>query len=103
MESLIKMFEICKIDSCTWQDKLSKDIKILASKYHNLYETLCFDPYENMDTHSKKILINYLQKDNNARILLSNQIIELYPNSTLNFVDIDSIMDYYIDSLELAC
>jgi hypothetical protein len=48
-------------------------------------------------------MINYLQKDNNARTLLSNQIIELYPNSTLNFVDIDSIMDYYIDSLELTC
>jgi hypothetical protein len=103
MESLIQMFETCKIDSCIWQDILSKDIKILASKYHNLYDMLCFVPYENMDNHSKKIMINYLQKDNNARTLLSNQIIELYPNSTLNFVDIDSIMDYYIDSLELTC
>jgi hypothetical protein len=86
-----------------WLSKFNADLNILASQYaHEFYENICFVPYEAFDKTAKTNLINYLCRNNNARALLSEKICELYPNETINMSDLDSIMDYYIFSLEIT-
>ena len=101
MEDLIKSLDCLSINK-SWLSKFNNDLNILAMHYANeFYESICFVPYETFDTTAKNNLINYLSTNNNARTLLAEKIIELYPNETINIHDLDSIMDYYISSLEL--
>ena len=101
MEVLIKSLESLSLNK-TWLSKFNNDLHILANHYANeFYENICFVPYETFDSTARNNLINYLSTNNNARTLLAEKIKELYPNETINIHDLDSIMDYYISSLEL--
>lgn len=86
-----------------WKSKINEDIKLLASYYANeLYENICFIPFETFDNESKLLLIDFLVHNNHARTLLSEQIKTIYPNLQINTSDVDSIMDYYLNSLLLV-
>ena len=101
MDDLVKSLESLSLKK-SWLSKFNTDLNILAQNYANeFYESICFVPYETFDATAKNNLINYLSTNNNARILLGEKIKELYPNETINVHDVDSIMDYYISSLEL--
>ena len=102
MDNLINHMNVLKIDSQDWKSKLDHDLKQLAVHYaQDFYESICFVPFENIDSITVNKLVDYLESNNNARHLLVERIKQLYPDEKLIYNDIDSVMDYYINSLKL--
>lgn len=101
MEQLSSHMENLCINSL-WKSKLDDDLHKLSKYYaQELYENVCFVPYESFDQNIIKHIVKYLETDNHARTLLSEKIKELYPDIFINNYDVDSIMDYYINALQL--
>lgn len=99
MEELSALFENLTVDK-TWLMNLDQDIETLARVYAN--EAYEFIHYKSLKGSSKQILIDYLLCDNHARNLLIDKIRQLFPSLPINIVDIDSIMDTYINCIELC-
>ena len=98
MDILIQSMQNFCVDD-QWKLKFDCDLVILAKHYaESSFENIYFVPDNNINSS----LINFLTTDNNARTLLINKIKELYPNQSINISDVDSIIDYYIFSLEMA-
>ena len=96
MDELINKFSKMRVEN--WKEKFEYDLHMLAYKYIN-YETDTF--IHHYPSEHIPLLIDHLSINNNARIILTNKIKELFPNIIINVADIDSIMDYYINSLKL--
>ena len=102
MEQLLEHFKTLNVGS-SWKNKLDDDLCTLSRHYAmNMYENIAFIPYEHFDDTCKNQLIDYLSRHNHARELLSQKIAEMYPDMIIHEYDVDSIMDYYICSLQLV-
>jgi hypothetical protein len=99
MESLIDSLNKISI-SKDWKTILTNDIQVLVHCYKNGYFNFEF-PKANLTYNEANAIVDYISKKNKGRILLMNEIVNVYPNEYINLNDIDSIMDYYIYNLEL--
>lgn len=102
MDELQKLLSTLTIDN-TWRSKLHSDLHNLSRHYaFSMYDSICFEPYENMNEYDKKRIVEFLTKNNNARLVLSEKIKEMYPDLFQDVNDIDSIMDYYINLILIS-
>ena len=101
MEELLAHFNSLQVVP-SWKEHLNNDLCTLSHHYaQNFFESIAFVPYEDFTPKNKALLIEYLTHNNHARDLLAEKIKKMYPDLHVNNYDVDSIMDYYICSLQL--
>lgn len=105
MEALINDIRNCHIyEDCTntWESKLDDDFNKLAEYYITEdFEKICNFNCLFYNSKLKNKIIKFLKNQNNARKILLKKINEMIVKD-INILDLDSVIDYYIDSLKIS-